>query len=136
MYPFNYDEEAQRGNQPFGQPSFGQPPSGQPPFGQPSFGGGGGGGQMQPPTAPPPNFTPQQYTTAQQQEFSRRGGVGSIRHCMFRNTFVWLWNGNSFWFFPMVIAGNSIIGFRWRGGRRGWVYDSINRNNIAFFQCY
>ncbi|WP_370452563.1 hypothetical protein [Lysinibacillus sp. SGAir0095] len=95
---------------------------------------GGGPGQLQAPTAPPPSFTPQ-MSTFQQQEFTRSGGVGSIRRCFFRNTFVWMRNGNSFWFFPMLAFGNRIIGFRWRG-TRGWVYDSINRNNILFFQCY
>ncbi len=108
-----------------------------PPFGggQPPFTpGGGGGSQLQPPTAPPPNFTPQ-MSTFQQQEFTRQGGIGGIRRCMFRNTFVWMTNGNSFWFFPMIIFGNQIIGFRWRG-TRGWVYDSINRRNVLFFQCF
>ncbi|MDN4494623.1 hypothetical protein [Ureibacillus aquaedulcis] len=98
------------------------------------FPGGGGPGQLQAPTSPPPSFTPQ-MSTFQQQEFTRRGGVGGIRRCFFRNTFVWMRNGNAFWFFPMVAFGNQIIGFRWRG-TRGWVYDSINRNNILFFQCY
>ncbi|RQW72355.1 transporter [Lysinibacillus composti] len=86
------------------------------------------------PTAPPPNFTPQ-MDTFQQQQFTRSGGVGGIRRCMFRNTFVWMRNGNAFWFFPIFVAGNQIVGFRWRGNR-GWVYDSINRNNVLFFQCY
>lgn len=94
------------------------------------------GSQLSPPTSPPPSFTPQTFTATQQQEFSRRGGVGSIRRCMFRNTFVWMRNGNSFWFFPMLVLGNSIVGFRWRGGRRGWVFDSLNHNRILFFQCY
>jgi len=102
--------------------------------GSPGFPGGGGQGQLQAPTSPPPSFTPQ-MNTFQQQEFARSGGVGSIRRCFFRNTFIWLRNGNSFWFFPMLAFGNQIIGFRWRG-TRGWVYDSINRNSILFFQCY
>jgi len=94
----------------------------------------GGQGQLQPPTAPPPSFTPQ-MTTVQQQAFTRSGGVGGIRRCFFRNTFVWMTNGISFWFFPMLVFGNQIVGFRWRG-TRGWVFDSINRQNILFFQCY
>ncbi|MCP1143357.1 hypothetical protein MKZ01_01115 [Lysinibacillus endophyticus] len=141
MNPFDFtgnqfDESPRRRRRQPGFPGGGQgqfpgfPGGGQPPFGMP----GGGMGQMQPPTAPPPSFTPQ-MTTFQQQEFSRRGGVGSIRRCMFRNTFIWLRNGNAFWFFPMFVIGNQIIGFRWRGNR-GWVYDSLNRNSIMFFQCY
>lgn len=95
---------------------------------------GGGPGQLQAPTLPPPSFIPQ-MTTFQQQEFTRLGGIGGMRRCFFRNTFVWMTNGISFWFFPMLAFGNQIIGFRWRG-TRGWVYDSINRNSILFFQCY
>ena len=95
---------------------------------------GGAPGQMRPPSSPPPNFTPQ-MSTFEQQEFQRGGGVSGIRRCFFRNTFIWMTNGNAFWFFPMLVQRNQIIGFRWRG-QRGWVYDSINRNNILFFQCY
>lgn len=150
MYPFDYDDDddflvqndnsQQRGRQPGfpgggpggfpGGPGF--PGGGQGGF--PGMPGGGGQGQFQAPTAPPPSFTPQ-MSTFQQQEFSRRGGVRGIRRCFFRNTFIWMKNGNAFWFFPMMAFGNQIIGFRWRG-TRGWVYDSINRNNILFFQCY
>jgi len=130
------------GGFPGGRPGGGFPggtPGGFPggtPGGFPGGAPGGfpGGGQNMMPTAPPPNFTPQ-MDTFQQQQFTRSGGVGGIRRCMFRNTFVWMRNGNAFWFFPIFVAGNQIVGFRWRGNR-GWVYDSINRNNVLFFQCY
>ena len=141
------------GGSPF-QPSFGGGPSPggfpfQPPFGggpspggfppQPPFGGGPQtgipGGQLTPPSAPPPSFTPQITTLQGTEEFSRRRGGRGIGRCFFRNTFIWMTNGNSFWFYPMFALGNSIIGFRWRGNR-GWVYDVLNRNRIAFFQCY
>lgn len=134
---------------PMSPPPFGgggQRP-GIPPFGggqfpgMPPFGGGQtpgmppfGGGQMSAPTAPPPNFTPQ-MSTLQMQEFSRGGGVQRIGRCLFRNTFIWMRNGNAFWFYPMFLFGNTVVGFRWRGNR-GWVYDSINRNSIMSFQCY
>lgn len=148
MYPFNSDFNddldstfRRMGGQPtpMGFPmSQGFP--GSPGFpGTPGFPGNqpgmGGMPPLQPPSSPPPSFTPQQFTTTQQQEFSRRGGVRGIRRCMFRNTYIWLNNGRSFWFFPMLVIGNQIIGFRWRD-RRGWVYDSINRNRIVFFQCF
>jgi len=145
MNPFDFDDNSRgRGSGSGGrQPGF---PGGIPGIpGLPGFPGGapggfpggfpgGGPGQLQAPTSPPPSFTPQ-MTTFQQQEFTRSGGVSSIRRCFFRNTFIWMRNGNSFWFFPMLAFGNQIIGFRWRG-TRGWVYDSINRNSIWFFQCY
>lgn len=137
------DESPQRQSFPGGFPGIpggGFPgfPGGGGPGEFPGFPGGGfpggGPGQLQAPTAPPPSFTPQ-MTSFQQQEFASRGGIGGIRRCFFRNTFIWLRNGNSFWFFPMIAFGNQIIGFRWRG-TRGWVYDSINRNRILFFQCF
>lgn len=138
LYPFNngfgnfddFDSPTRRRRGPFQGGFPGSPPGS--PGGAPGF---GGTPQLSPPTSPPPSFAPQQFTTAQQQEFSRRGGVGGIRRCMFRNTYIWLNNGRSFWFFPMLVIGNQIIGFRWRE-RRGWVYDSLNRNRIAFFQCF
>ncbi|WP_342463009.1 hypothetical protein NST62_00235 [Ureibacillus sp. FSL K6-8385] len=137
MYPFynenqdgfeRFDDATRRG---FGRtqpPSFpgGFPGSpGMPPI----------GGQMTPPAAPPPSFTPQLSTFQGTAEFSRRGGGRGIGRCFFRNTFIWLTNGNSFWFYPMFAFGNSIFGFRWRGNR-GWVYEVLNRHRIAFFQCY
>ncbi|PYF06399.1 hypothetical protein [Ureibacillus chungkukjangi] len=149
MNPFDFDNSRGRGpggdGQRFGFPGGlpglpgipglpgfpGGAPGGFP--GAPGF-PGGGPGQLQAPTTPPPSFTPQ-MTSIQQQEFTRSGGIGNIRRCFFRNTFIWLRNGNSFWFFPMLAFGNQIIGFRWRG-TRGWVYDVINRNSIWFFQCY
>lgn len=131
MYPFfnnnDFDSPNRRRGGGFPQGGFPGAPGGGPGF--------GGGPQLTPPSSPPPTFTPQQFSATQQQEFSRRGGVGSIRSCMFRNTYIWLNNGRNFWFFPMLVVGNQIIGFRWRQ-RRGWVYDSINRNRIAFFQCF
>jgi len=93
------------------------------------------GGQMTPPTAPPPSFTPQLSSFQGTAEFSSRSGGRGIGRCFFRNTFIWLTNGNSFWFYPVFALGNSIFGFRWRGNR-GWVYDVLNRQRIAFFQCY
>lgn len=135
LYPFDEDAFS---NRYYAQRRPGQQrPSQQPGFpgGFPGSPGGFPGGGFQPPTAPPPNFTPQQFNTFQQQEFSRRGGIGGIRRCMFHNTFMWMRNGNSFWFFPVFVSGNQIVGFRWRG-TRGWVFDSINRNNVLFFQCY
>lgn len=117
-----------------GGPSF--LPGGGPGFpGQPPFGGQPSGGQMTPPTAPPPSFTPQIASFQGTAEFSRRSGGRGIGRCFFRNTFIWMTNGDGFWFFPMFAFGNTIAGFRWRGNR-GWVYDSINRNRILFFQCY
>lgn len=114
---------------PFGGMPGGMMPGGMMP------GGMTPGGPMTPPPSPPPNFTPELRTFQTTTDIRRRGGGRGIGRCFFRNTFVWLTNGTSFWFYPMFAFGNTIVGFRWRGNR-GWVYDSINRNRIEFFQCY
>lgn len=133
-----------------------QPPSGppgrdrQPPSGPPgrddgpSFGPPG----VRPPSAPP-NFTPDLPRMEGQQPFTGpggsaqfgRGGViiggGSrnFRGCLNRFTFVWLFNGSNFWFYPVAIRGTQFVeGFRWRRNR--WEYDRININRILFFRCF
>ncbi|WP_442600426.1 hypothetical protein [Neobacillus sp. D3-1R] len=114
------------GGFPGGQPGF-------PPGQQPGFPGGQpGGGQQQQgaPTSPPPAFTPQQ---SQASLFAV--DPGGIRRCLYRNTFIWLNNGRSFWYFPTFVGRTSVAGWRWRR-RQGWVYYGINLNQIQSFQCF
>jgi hypothetical protein len=56
-----------------------------------------------------------------------------IRRCLYRNTFVRLNNGQSFWFYPTDIRRERLIGFRW--GRLGWVSSSIELGRIRSFNC-
>jgi hypothetical protein len=127
---------------PFGggqQPGFQPPPFGggqQPGFQPPPFGGGqqpgfppsGGGGQQSgPPSSPPPTFTPQESPSLFAVD------PGAIRGCLFRFTFVWLNNGNSFWFYPTFVGRNSVAGYRWRRFR--WEYFGIDLNRIRSFRC-
>ncbi|MFE8700897.1 hypothetical protein ACFYKX_09740 [Cytobacillus sp. FJAT-54145] len=85
------------------------------------------GGQSGPtPMGPPPGFSPP--IPAWQQ------GPGGLNGCLFRNTYIWLRNGNSFWFFPTFVGRNTIIGFQWRG--IGWIYNVINPNSVVSFQCF
>ena len=115
-----------------------------------------GAQQMRQPMGPPPGFTPtlpeedieeQRGMFGGQPGFGpgrrpnqrgdnsdRRRRQGNIRRCLQRFTFIWLVNGNSFWFFPIIISGQQIIGFRWRRGV--WVYDRINIRRILYHQCY
>ena len=123
---------------PFGNPQFPSFPQQQGPSfpqqpGPPNFPPGGqqGGGQQQQgaPTSPPPSFVPQRQSV----------GVfavdpGSIRGCLFRNTYVWLNNGNGFWFYPIFVGRRSVSGFRWNGFM--WTYYGTDLERISSFQCF
>ena len=108
---------------PFGPPSGGHPPMGPPPFGPPE----GPPSYGKPPMGPPPNFLPSQPGW-------QRGHSG-IRPCLFKNTYMWLDNGRSFWFYPILVTGDMVTGFRW-STRNGWRTRTINLNNIWTFQCF
>lgn len=124
------------GGPPSGPPSFSPGgPSFQPDFGgpsfQPDFGGGSGGDQYGPPSGPPPTFTPQLQGPQGPQLYAV--DPGSMRRCRFRYTYVWLRNGNSFWFYPTYIGRTSVAGWRWRNNR--WVYYGTDADRISSFQC-
>jgi len=117
------------GGGPGGFPGGG--PGGFPGGGPGGFPGGPGGQQGGgAPTAPPPQFTPQET-----QASAFAVDPGGIRRCLYRNTYVWLRNGNSFWFFPTFVGRNSVAGWRWRR-RWGWVYFGIDLRQIRSFQCF
>lgn len=122
---------------PFGQqqfpgnmfPPFGQQPGQQGPSFPPSFPPGGQQQQQGAPTSPPPSFVPQRQSV----------GVfavdpGSIRGCLFRNTYIWLNNGNAFWLFPTHVGRRSISGFRWNGFM--WTFYGTDLDRISSFQCF
>lgn len=88
------------------------------------------GGSM--PTSPPPSFTPQK--AAPNQSTTRMVNPGSMRNCIGRFTYVWLSNGQEFWFFPIQLWPNSVSGFRW-DRRFGWAYTGISLNRIDMFTC-
>jgi len=107
-----------------GQPG---PPSGQPgpPSGQPA----GPPGQMGAPSSPPPGFIPQQPAVS---PFAV--DPGAIVRCLFRNTYVWLVNGNQFWFYPVFVGRTSVAGFQWNG--RFWMYTGLSLQSIQSFTCF
>jgi hypothetical protein len=89
------------------------------------------------PLAPPPNFIPALPQSTQEPESFRLGGQlggNNIRFCLNRYTYMWLFNGNNFWFYPTFIGRNSVEGFRWR--RNGWTYERINLRQIFFSLCF
>jgi len=111
-------------------PSFQLPfpgPSGFPGF--QVFPGPPGTQSPQAPTAPPPSFIPQQAVAS---PFAV--DPGSIRFCLFRNTFIWLRNGEGFWFYPIFIGPRSVAGFRWTGW--SWMIFGIDTRRISSFTCF
>ena len=95
------------------------------------------------PTTPPPNFVPE----APRMERSPMGGVyfvnpsnqqnrynRPIRRCLNSFTYIWLRNGNNFWFYITRIDDRFIQGFRWTG--RDWTFDRISRNRVIFYRCF
>lgn len=107
--------------------------------GGPGFPGGGPGGfpgtpggapsGVQAPTSPPPQFVPQAPSAA-----TFAVDPGGIRGCLFRNTYVWLNNGEQFWFYPVFVGRTSIAGFRWNGFF--WGYFGIDLNRISSYTCF
>ncbi|KIL45799.1 hypothetical protein [Jeotgalibacillus soli] len=96
-----------------------------------------GGSQSQssgPPASPPPQqippkpFRPQGTTT-----FMVDPNV--IRPCLFRFTYIWLTNGSSFWYYPIVIGRNSVGGFHWDRRRFRWVYLALDTRFIDVVSC-
>ncbi|MFP7233543.1 hypothetical protein SFC70_16615 [Bacillus subtilis] len=110
----------------------------------PGFGGGSGpgiGGGAVPgfggaPQGPPPSQIP-----AKPQKPQGAQGAAflvepiTIRPCLFRFTYVWLTNGRSFWFFPIILGRRSVGGFYWDSSRRRWVYFALDTNLIDVVSC-
>lgn len=109
------------------------------------FDRGDPGRNPQPPRSAPPNFNPTMpgdmpasfsgdSVTAEPFGRNNRGQSTNIRRCLNQFTFIWLINGNSFWFYPVAVRGQQVEGFRWRQGR--WEYDWIPIRRILFFHCF
>ncbi|NGQ94214.1 transporter [Brevibacillus sp. SYP-B805] len=86
----------------------------------------GGGNFPGPPPGPPPSTIP--FRGFQQQRFS------SFRPCLFRNTFVWLRNGNQFWFYPVFVVPGGASGYRWTGNR--WRFYALEIRRVEHFACF
>jgi LysM repeat protein len=88
------------------------------------------GASQGPPSGPPPGRIPA--------EPPRRRGLflvdpGAIRGCLFRFTYIWENNGQSYWAYPTFVGPNSVAG--WRYSWRRWVYFGVDLRAIRSFQC-
>ena len=78
------------------------------------------------PRSAPPSYTPAPSSRHRQVDSA------ALSSCMFTNTYIWLKNGQSFWFFPTFVGRRTVSGFRWAHHR--WVFVSFNINDMeAFF---
>ena len=59
---------------------------------------------------------------------------GSLSICMQRVSYVWLRNGENFWFFPNELSNNSLNGYRYNE-RAGWFNYSIPFYQIMAVTC-
>ncbi|TDL31767.1 hypothetical protein E2R51_11110 [Jeotgalibacillus sp. S-D1] len=100
------------------------------------FPGGGGGSvqNMSAPTGPPPSQIPPKPFQAQgAQAFFVDPDL--IRPCLFRFTYVWLNNGASFWFYPILTGRNSVGGFYWNSRQFRWSYIALDTRSIDVVSC-
>ncbi|MGG1246868.1 hypothetical protein [Bacillus spizizenii] len=102
----------------------------------PGIGGGAGPGFGGAPQGPPPSKKPAKPKKPQSTQ-----GVAylvepiAIQPCLFRFTYVWLTNGSSFWFYPIILGRRSVGGFYWDSSRRRWVYFALDTNLIDVVSC-
>lgn len=54
--------------------------------------------------------------------------IKNIRHHII---FIWLENGERFWFYPVYFGKRYIYGYRWTGAE--WVYSSVLINGIESY---
>ncbi|MCY8121446.1 hypothetical protein P8845_08260 [Bacillus spizizenii] len=102
----------------------------------PGIGGGAVPGFGGAPQGPPPSKKPAKPKKPQSPQ-----GVAylvepvAIQPCLFRFTYVWLTNGSSFWFYPIILGRRSVGGFYWDSSRRRWVYFALDTNLIDVVSC-
>lgn len=77
----------------------------------------------------PPAYIPQQPTTS-----LYAVDPGAISRCVGKYTYVWLRNGDSFWFYPTFVGPTSVAGYRWYGVF--WLNYGIDLRQITSFTCF
>lgn len=92
----------------------------------------GPGHDFNPNSGSAPRFAPPAHIP-QRAPGLRAVDTGAISRCLYSNTYVWLNNGQQFWFFPTFIGKRSIAGYRWM--HRHWVFMGFSLNMIDSFFC-
>jgi hypothetical protein len=73
------------------------------------------------PQSPPPAYVPE------------KPAVSYIIDCMYQYTYVWLWNGDSFWFYPTRVEYGEVSGYRWNGAF--WTFYGFDPRLINAVSC-
>lgn len=73
------------------------------------------------PQSPPPMFVPVKPSTSY------------IIDCQYQYTYVWLWTGDNFWFYPTRVEYGEISGYRWNGAY--WMFYGFDSNLIDAVSC-
>lgn len=71
--------------------------------------------------SPPPSFVPP------------KPAVSYIVDCVHQYTYIWLWNGESFWFYPISAEQGQVSGYRWNGFF--WTYYGFDPRLINAVSC-
>ncbi|MFJ7752187.1 hypothetical protein ACQKGI_12365 [Peribacillus muralis] len=99
-----------------------------------------GGGQQNPPRPPqgggPPHMAPPLFIPQLTGGLIKAMDSGSLKGCLYQNTYVWLRNGRSFWFYPTYVGYNSVAGYRWRKSQQRWSYYGTDASEIQAFRCF
>lgn len=59
--------------------------------------------------------------------------VSYIVDCMNNYTFVWLWNGENFWYYPTWVESGAVLGYRWNG--IAWYFYGFDPRLIEAVSC-
>lgn len=86
----------------------------------------------------PPNYTPSK-NSPEVQKLNSSGTTkavspNSINFCLFKFTYIWETNGNSYWAFIFEVDRRTVTGLRWFRGR--WIYFGVDLRRIDSFVCY
>ena len=87
--------------------------------------------QEQPPKNPPPSYTPKLSDLPNPN--LTKVESGAISPCIYRYTYLWLKNGESYWSYIVRIGNTSLSGWRYIGGR--WISFTLDLKDLRNFVC-
>ncbi|WP_223592623.1 transporter [Neobacillus bataviensis] len=77
----------------------------------------------QQPQSPPPPYVPPKPATSHY-----------LIDCLNQYTYVWLVNGEGFWYYPITVQYGAVTGYRWNG--TFWTFYGFDERFIETVACY